>query len=106
MPRDRWQDGKVIRSDKDYGKWAAEAAEQGGALFIDLNEIVAQRYEQIGEKEVGETLFTEKDWTHTTKEGAEITAACVAEAIRELEGLPSQRLSPAEKISALQARPS
>ena len=84
VPRDRWQNGKVIRSDKDYGKWAREAAEQGGALFIDLNELVAQKYEQIGEKEVGEKLFTEKDWTHTTKEGAEITAEVLADAIRTL----------------------
>jgi lysophospholipase L1-like esterase len=84
VPRDRWQDGTVIRSDKDYGKWAREAAEQGGALFIDLNDLVAQRYEQIGEKEVGEKLFTEKDWTHTTKEGAEVTAEVLTKAIRQL----------------------
>jgi lysophospholipase L1-like esterase len=86
VPRDRWQDGKVIRSNQDYGQWAAEAAKDAGAWIVDLNEIVARRYEEIGEEEVGAELFTEKDWTHTTKAGAEVTAACLAEAIRQLEG--------------------
>lgn len=98
VPRDRWQDGRVIRSDMDYGRWAREAAEQGGALFIDLNDIVAKKYEQVGEQEVGETLFTEKDWTHTTKAGAEVTAEVLAHAVRELSDCQLKDfLLPAEK---------
>ena len=85
VPRDRWEEGGVIRSNRDYGKWAAEAAEQEKAIFIDLNEIVALRYEEIGEEKVGKDLFTEQDWTHTTHEGAEVNAACVAAAIRALQ---------------------
>jgi lysophospholipase L1-like esterase len=84
VPRDRWEDGKVIRSNKDYGKWAREAAEQEKAIFIDLNDIVAKRYEEIGAKTIDESYFTEKDWTHTTKVGAEETAATLVKAIREL----------------------
>ena len=86
VPRDRWQDGKVLRASSDYGKWAREAAKQGGARFIDLNEIVARRYEAIGETEVGRDLFTDDDWTHTTKEGAELNSECVLEGIQALEG--------------------
>ncbi|MGB7323833.1 MAG: oligogalacturonate lyase family protein, partial [Rubripirellula sp.] len=85
VPRDRWQDGRVIRSDKDYGLWAREAAKQSGALFIDLNEIVARRYEELGETKVGRDLFTPEDWTHTKREGAEINAACVAEGVNSLK---------------------
>ena len=29
VPRDRWEDGRVIRSDRDYAKWAAQAARDG-----------------------------------------------------------------------------
>ncbi|TWU51714.1 oligogalacturonate lyase family protein [Rubripirellula reticaptiva] len=84
VPRDRWQESRVIRSDRDYGLWAKQAAEQTGALFIDLNEIVCRRYEELGEEKVGRELFTPDDWTHTRREGAEINAACVAEGVETL----------------------
>src|SRR6202043_2909388 len=38
-------DGKVARASNDYAKWAAEAAKAEGAFFIDLNDMVAKRYE-------------------------------------------------------------
>ncbi|MCC9654507.1 oligogalacturonate lyase family protein [Rhodopirellula halodulae] len=82
VPRDRWDEGRVIRSDKDYGLWAQQAAKQAGALYIDLNEIVSQHYEAVGAKKVDRDYFTADDWTHTTREGAEVNAACVVEGIR------------------------
>ena len=83
VPRNRWEGDKVIRSSQDYAKWAKEAAEQSGAHFIDLNERVASFYEKIGKDEVSKMLFTEKDWTHTTKKGSEINSAMVALAIHQ-----------------------
>lgn len=88
IPRDRWKNGRVIRSDRDYGKWAQEAAEQSGALFIDLNELVSRRFESLGEATVGKELFTEKDWTHTKLAGAKVCAESVVEGIRRLEDCP------------------
>ena len=88
VPRDRWKDGRVIRSDRDYAKWAAQAARDGGALFVNLNEIAARRYEAMGEDRVGRELFTETDWTHTTKAGAEVNAGCVVDGIRTLRRCP------------------
>ncbi|MCC9607334.1 GDSL-type esterase/lipase family protein [Blastopirellula sp. JC732] len=85
VPRDRWEKGRVIRADKDYGLWAREAAQQAGAHFLDLNELVAARYEQLGEAKVDADLFTKEDWTHTTKPGAVINAACVVEGIQGLQ---------------------
>ena len=84
VPRNRWRDGRVIRSSDDYARWAAEAASQSGALFLDLNELVAARYEQMGKDFVGERLFTETDWTHTSLAGAQLNAACVVEGIEQL----------------------
>lgn len=85
VPRDRWQEGRVIRADQDYGLWAQEAADQSGALFIDLNEIVSKRYESVGAEKVDRDFFTPDDWTHTTREGATVNAACVVEGIKALK---------------------
>lgn len=81
VPRNIWKDGKVARASEDYGKWAKEAAKEGEAYFIDLNEIVAQRYEQEGEEKVDGQYFIE-DHTHTTEAGAKVNAAAVIEGIR------------------------
>jgi lysophospholipase L1-like esterase len=88
IPRNMWRDGKVNRASNDYGKWAAEAAKQGSALFIDLNEIVAKCYEELGAEKVGAELFTAADHTHTTRAGAMLNAACVVEGIRSLKDCP------------------
>jgi lysophospholipase L1-like esterase len=88
IPRNMWKDGKVNRAANDYGKWAAEAAKMEGALFIDLNEIVARHYEEIGEAKVMELYFTPADHTHTTPAGAQLNAACVVEGIQQLKDCP------------------
>jgi rhamnogalacturonan acetylesterase len=85
IPRNDWQNGKVLRLTDSYGKWAHEAAKDGDAFFIDLNEIIAEKYESMGEKEVTSGFFL-KEHTHTTKKGAELKAQCVAEGIKTLQG--------------------
>lgn len=85
VPRDIWRDGRVVRADGDYGKWAREAAELTGAHFIDLNRIVAERYEEDGRQVVHERYFTPADHTHTSQAGAEVNAACVVLGVRSLE---------------------
>lgn len=87
VPRNIWKDGKVVRSAGDYCKWAREAVEQGGALFIDLNELIAQRYETDGQDNVRTRYFT-SDHTHTSAIGAEINAASVVEGLRLLRDCP------------------
>ena len=88
IPRNMWKDGKVSRASGDYGKWAKEAAETGGALFIDLNEIVAGHYEELGQEKVKTDFFTEKDHTHTLAAGAKVNAASVVEGIKGLKDCP------------------
>jgi len=85
IPRNLWKDGKVGRESNGYGRFAKEAAEQGGAAFLDLNEIVAARYEQFGEARVRREFFKTNDHTHTTLAGAKLNAACVVEGIRQLK---------------------
>lgn len=88
VPRNLWKDGKVARAAESHGKWAREAAEQAGALFIDLNELVATRYEADGQHRVAAEYFTSADHTHTSQAGAEVNAACVVEGIRGLQDCP------------------
>jgi len=85
IPRNIWKDGKVGRESSGYGKFAKEAAEQGGALFLDLNELVGARYEQIGEAVVREMFFKSTDHTHTTLAGAKLNAAMVVDGVRTLK---------------------
>jgi len=86
VPRKIWKDGKVARAANDYGKWAAEAAKAEGAAFVDLNDLVARRYEQLGQEAV-EKLFGDEH-THTNPEGAKLNAQCVVEGLRALGGCP------------------
>lgn len=81
IPRNEFRDGKVLRADKDYGKWAAEVAGQEGAFFIDLNAITAGKYDIMGPDST-KTLFP-GDHTHTNVKGAEINAASVIEGLKE-----------------------
>ena len=87
IPRNIWKDGKVVRASIDYGKWAAEVAASEKAFFIDLNEIVAQRYEEIGPDKVKQLYFLE-DHTHTTPAGAQLNAASLVEGLRKIKNCP------------------
>ena len=87
IPRNMWKDGKVIRASDSYGKWAAQVAAAEQVAFIDLNAIVAQKYEALGPDKVKELYFLE-DHTHTTPAGAEVNAASVVEGLRALKNSP------------------
>jgi len=86
IPRNMWNGDHINRASKDYGKWAREAAEAEGAFFVDLNEIVARRYEAEGKEKVQESYFDPEDHTHTKAAGARVNAECVAAGLRELKG--------------------
>lgn len=82
-PRNEWPNDKVERRTETYGKWSKEAADKQGALYIDLNEIVALKYEALGKEKV--KAFFPKDHTHTGFEGAKLNAQTVAESIKKLK---------------------
>jgi lysophospholipase L1-like esterase len=86
VARNIWKDGKVDRATDTYTKWAGEIAKEEGAHFIDLNHLVATRYEALGQETVKTKLFL-KDHTHTTEEGAKINASLVAGALKEFGDL-------------------
>ena len=87
IPRKSWDAaGKVARTTDSWTKWAHEAAQQAGAAFIDLNEIIAQAYEKIGREQV-EPLFADRG-THTSKAGAAFNAKAVVSGLRALPQQP------------------
>jgi lysophospholipase L1-like esterase len=89
VPRNNWKDGKIARGNKDYGLWAKQVAEQENAYFIDLNEKIAQEYEQKDTATVSSYFFG--DHTHTSKTGAEINAAKVVEGLLEMKALKMKK---------------
>jgi len=82
IPRDNWSNGKVVRSADSYALWAKQIAEQEGAYFIDLNELIAAKYEKIGEQEAHK--FFQVDHTHTNLDGAKLNAEIVAHALKKI----------------------
>ena len=83
IPRNEWKNGVVVRNDDNYGKWAKETAETTGSVFIPLNKIIAEKWEEKG-AEAAKAYFP-GDHTHTNKEGAELNAAAVTSGLRNTE---------------------
>jgi len=84
-PRNMWVDGKIVRGLDGYAGWAAEAAQQSGALFIDLNTLSADKYDELGQQ-VTVPLFN--DTQHSRKAGAHLNAESVVTGIRGLKKCP------------------
>lgn len=82
IPRNNWTEGRVARASQSYGLWAAETARAEGVPFVDLNEMIASRYEQMGQPRVTALCFPPGEHTHTSAFGARINAACVIDGLR------------------------
>jgi lysophospholipase L1-like esterase len=82
VPRKRWENEKIVRADNSYRTWAQTVAKEEGVAFIDLNDLVAQRYESLGEEKVN-ALFADAH-THTSKAGADLNAEIVAAQLKPL----------------------
>ena len=82
IPRNDWKNGKVVRSPQSYAGWAKSVAEAEGVAFIDLNDIIATRYEAMGPDAV--KPFFPIDHTHTDKAGAQLNAEIVMAEMKKL----------------------
>ncbi|UKM63835.1 rhamnogalacturonan acetylesterase [Flavobacteriaceae bacterium GSB9] len=80
-PRNEWPNGIVEQRHDTYVKWAREAAEAEDAIFIDLSNAVAEKYQELGKDKVKD--FFPKDHTHTGLEGATFTANTLAEILKK-----------------------
>jgi rhamnogalacturonan acetylesterase len=83
VPRQGWKDGKISRSNESYALWAQQVAEQEGALFIPLTNLVADEYEKLG-ADVVKTFF-HGDNTHQSMDGAKLNAQKVTEGLKNVK---------------------
>jgi lysophospholipase L1-like esterase len=86
VPRKIWKEGKIVRNAADYAGWAAGVAKAEHVAFIDLNNIIAAQYDQLGPEKV-EPLFADPH-THTSRAGAELNAASVVAGLKALHHNP------------------
>ena len=86
IPRNQFKNGKVLRAAENFGNWAATVANEEKAYFIDLNRIVADKYDSMGPEKV--KAFFPGDHTHTNLEGAKFNALAVVEGLKELKDCP------------------
>lgn len=83
IPRNNFKDGKVQRGMNDYGLWARQVAGQTGAKYIELNGMIADKYDSLGAETVSK--FFPTDHTHPNGEGSRINVALVVKGIRDLK---------------------
>ena len=82
VPRNNWKDGKVNRSTDSWALWAKQVAEQEGAIYIELNGLVADKYDEMGQTSVKQ--FFQADNTHTNEDGAKLNAEIVAGQLKSI----------------------
>lgn len=80
IPHNKFVDGKVPRADKDYGLWSKQIADQEGAIFIDMNNLSADKMEKWGPDSVNKIFAA--DHTHTLPAGAHMNAQSVVDGIK------------------------
>jgi lysophospholipase L1-like esterase len=89
-PRKNWTaDGHFRRDNTTHVAWAAEVARTNQALFVDLYELIARKYESFGPAKV-DTLYvpSPKENLHTGWDGSVINAECVVAGLMGLKDNP------------------
>ncbi len=86
-PRNMWDNGQIIRNTSSFGTWTKAAAEATGAYYVDLNQITADKLQEIGYEKglrlVGE--YFKRDHTHTSLKGAKLNAESITEGLKAVE---------------------
>ncbi len=86
VPRKIWNNGKIQRDKANYAGWAEQVAKAEHVGFIDLNENIARKYDQLGPEKV-DPLFGDPH-THTSAPGAKLNAEAVVEGLKALHPDP------------------
>jgi lysophospholipase L1-like esterase len=83
-----WANVRLQRNQSEYAHWAAQVAQAADADFIDLNQIIADRYDELGREKVQPLFCSASDNVHTSPAGAELNAGCVAAGLKQLAKSP------------------
>lgn len=87
--------GWAVRNDT-HGVWAKQVANEMGVPFIDMNEIVARKYDVFGPIKTQYLFYGDK--IHTSAFGAYLNAESAAEGIRNYPGLGLAQYLKPEKV--------
>lgn len=88
--RNIWNDGWIECGAGRYREWDVHVARAAGVQFIDLSQIVADKYQRLGMTAVDS--FFKNDQVHTNASGADFNAANVVSGLRSLNGAPFNKL--------------
>ncbi len=91
-PRNEWQEGRIERRNDSFGRWYREVAEQTGVAFLDLHNISADAFDELGQEAT--QAYYKHDHTHTSKIGAKLNAHSIAKGLRDLGSPLAQYLLP------------
>jgi lysophospholipase L1-like esterase len=80
VPRCKWSDGKIVRGEENHAAWDARIAKVAHISYIDINAIIADVYDPIGQPTI-KAMYFPKDNTHTNIAGAKLNAACVVKGL-------------------------
>ena len=87
---------QIVRNNNGFGAWCKEAAAMEKVPYIDLNDLVADKYEKMGKDSV--QLMFHGDHTHTSRLGAELNAKTVAEGVKLSKSKQLKKLRKALKL--------
>lgn len=91
--RNIWTNGKIERSMGGFDEWDKQVAAAEHVPYIDLTDIMADKFEAMGQKRV-KPLFPH-DHTHNSPAGGDMNAAGVVSGLKALRNCPLvQYLSP------------
>jgi lysophospholipase L1-like esterase len=91
IPRKTWgKDGRIARNKDTFAGWAQQVAAAEKVPFLDLNELIAARYDALGHDEVMKLFpaVTPDEHTHTNMAGAQFNAGVVVSALKALPDDP------------------
>ena len=72
-----------------HAGWAAQVAKEENVAFIDLNELIARRYDELGREKVLPLFSPEAtETTHTGWDGAVLNAEIVVSGLKALNADP------------------
>ncbi len=81
-PRNEWPGGKIERRNDSFGKWYREVVAKTAVEFVDLHNISADAFDEIGREPAKE--YFKKDHTHTSKKGALLNAQSIAKGLKQI----------------------
>ena len=84
--RNIWEKGQIERGSGRYSLWSQQIARMTGVQFIDLTNLVADRFQAMGEEKV--KAIYEQDHTHFNAIGADVHARTVVSGLKALRPSP------------------